>query len=687
MAGGERSIKIRFDGSAAGLASAAAKARAELKAVQKQAEENKKNFDRFASGALRATRRLARFAAILSTLGGGLAAIGSLTAAIASMSGVLGLLPAAAFAAAGALAAVKLGADGIKAAFEGLTPTLDVLKGQVSAAFERSLTPAVNNLAVVLPRLSAGLSGIATQMGRAATSFTAMLATRPASAQLQQILAATATVIHNIGRALAPVGAAFIRIGAVATPMLAGLTSGIGGVAERFNAFVQQAAGDGRLQQWIQSGIDAFKALGRIVGNAFGILHDVISGLMSSGLGGLQGALGGVLAAVHQFTSSAAGQQAIRAIGDALGQVAVAVRTVLSAGLQAIGPAIPPLAAAFGQLAQTAAAVLKPAIAWLAPFLQATATFIKNNTSWLIPLAGSVLAIAAAFKVWKVASKLLNLVLKANPFLLIASVIIGLVAIIIANWSTISAFFTSLWNSVKAIFHSVIDWITNAFGTVVNWFKGVWGSITGFFTGLWNGIVSIVGSVVNWITSAFGNVVNWFISVWSGITGFFSGLWNGIVGIVRGVINWIVGAWNGAVNGIRGFFSSLGDFIGGIWDGIVSGVKNAINGAIWAINKIIGGVNTVTGVVGIPAIPSIPYLAKGGTAHAGRSYLVGEEGPELFTPGVTGRVTSNEQLSGAPTEVHVYIGDQELKDLVRVEITESHRDVRRRVMAGQGGAR
>jgi|5_EtaG_2_1085323.scaffolds.fasta_scaffold09257_2 hypothetical protein len=41
------------------------------------------------------------------------------------------------------------------------------------------------------------------------------------------------------------------------------------------------------------------------------------------------------------------------------------------------------------------------------------------------------------------------------------------------------------------------------------------------------------------------------------------------------------------------------------------------------------------------------FLADGGTARAGRSYIVGERGPEMFTPGVTGTVTPNESLGGS----------------------------------------
>jgi phage-related minor tail protein len=41
------------------------------------------------------------------------------------------------------------------------------------------------------------------------------------------------------------------------------------------------------------------------------------------------------------------------------------------------------------------------------------------------------------------------------------------------------------------------------------------------------------------------------------------------------------------------------------------------------------------------------FLADGGTAQAGRSYIVGERGPELFVPRSTGTVVPNEAMGAA----------------------------------------
>jgi len=77
---------------------------------------------------------------------------------------------------------------------------------------------------------------------------------------------------------------------------------------------------------------------------------------------------------------------------------------------------------------------------------------------------------------------------------------------------------------------------------------------------------------------------------------------------------------------------------------------NAFGGGGGLANSAVG-TSLSGGLGGSAAITS--GLAGGGDALAGRTYLVGERGPELFTPPTTGRVVPNGQLSGAVPEVNI----------------------------------
>ena len=57
------------------------------------------------------------------------------------------------------------------------------------------------------------------------------------------------------------------------------------------------------------------------------------------------------------------------------------------------------------------------------------------------------------------------------------------------------------------------------------------------------------------------------------------------------------------------------------------------------------------GTTNFDSITSETFKANGGPVKSGRSYIVGERGPEMFTPGVSGMVTPNEMLGGSTSVV------------------------------------
>lgn len=79
-------------------------------------------------------------------------------------------------------------------------------------------------------------------------------------------------------------------------------------------------------------------------------------------------------------------------------------------------------------------------------------------------------------------------------------------------------------------------------------------------------------------------------------------------------------------------------------------VSNRINGIIDQINSAI---SRISGLMGsLPgggsggSAPSLPGRAAGGSVQSGKTYLVGERGPELFAAGSSGAIIPNHALSG-----------------------------------------
>jgi len=588
--------------------------------------------------------------------------VGGIGAALASASGAAGLLPAALLGGVGILAAIKLGADGAKAAFEGLNPTLDAMKSKVSASFKDSLLPAVENLKSALPPLTGGFQQIATAMGGVLTKVTIWMKTPAATEQLNTILSATSRVVQNIGAFLQPVIAAFVRIGAVAAPILVELTSGLGNVGQRFNEWIQALANSGELEAWIRTGIDAFKTFFSYIGMLGDIVGSVFKALAASGAS-VGGIIGPMIQTVRDFLASGEGQSALIAVFQGLEKVGAAVGSILKAALDAVGPLIPPLAQAIGDLAGQIASVLIPVILFLAPVLQNIATFIQQNTSWLGPLA---IAIGVA----TIAMWAFNAAMAANPITLVILAIgalIAIVATIITYWQPIAAFFTNLWNTVVAAVTTAAQWIWQRLVDAWNFIVGVWSGVVGWFQGIWDGIVAGVSAAASWVGNLFSGAWEFIKGIWSAVTGWFASLWNAYVagvsaaidrvksffsgawefvkGVWSAVGGFFAGVWNSftsgvsnALNTVKGWFSSaweniksvwsaVGGFFSGVWNSITNGLKGPLNAAIRILNGAISGMNLIPGV----NIPKIPYLAEGGVLSAGGTVMVGERGPEMLT--------------------------------------------------------
>ena len=99
-------------------------------------------------------------------------------------------------------------------------------------------------------------------------------------------------------------------------------------------------------------------------------------------------------------------------------------------------------------------------------------------------------------------------------------------------------------------------------------------------------------------------------------------------------------------NGIKGLIrgtQSLNDVLTSVLDRIADAFLNQ------AIFGNFGGGSVTGGILG-----ALGFAANGGPVKGGKPYIVGEKGPELFTPGVSGNITPNHAL-GSSTSVVVNV--------------------------------
>lgn len=262
---------------------------------------------------------------------------------------------------------------------------------------------------------------------------------------------------------------------------------------------------------------------------------------------------------------------------------------------------------------------------WAMKNRQAIADFL----SVVVPIVGIFMGIIAAIKIWIAVQAALNIVMSLNPIGLIIIAVAALIAII-AVIATRTRFFQNVWASA------------------------------------WGGIKAAAGAVGSWFRDTVWN--RWI-----------RGAWDGIVNKGKSVVDWF-----------RGLPGRLGSALSSIGNRIVSPFRSAFNGIVRLWNSTVGSLSFsipgwVPGVGGNSwSAPRLSERASGGPVSAGRSYLVGERGPEVITMGSSnGNVIPNRELGGSGDTYEFTIN---LADEVQKVIRISNRELKARAGARRAHA-
>ena len=158
------------------------------------------------------------------------------------------------------------------------------------------------------------------------------------------------------------------------------------------------------------------------------------------------------------------------------------------------------------------------------------------------------------------------------------------------------------------------------------------------------GIIDTFQPILEGLQKAFGYIADAvqknsdklapFFTLIKNIAAFILNTLAPIIGDVLGAALTVIGK---AISVVIGLFANLVNII----NGAVNAIKSLIK--LVASNPIVAGIgNVIEGVFG-------GGRAAGGSVMAGTSYLVGEKGPEIFSPSSSGYITPNNKLGGNTT--------------------------------------
>jgi len=239
--------------------------------------------------------------------------------------------------------------------------------------------------------------------------------------------------------------------------------------------------------------------------------------------------------------------------------------------------------------------------------------------------------------------------------------------------------FKTLWAALQPVFQALGVVVVAVMGIITGVIGGFVNAMQPWYTmivGVINGLVTMLTGYVNIIVGLFTGNLD---LARTGSQQVFSGLNTIVTSIITGMVATVKALISGFVTAFLGYFTKLGVDLQGTVTGIVTNVvkwfsdlpgkmvdvgKSIIQGIIDGIGQMIGALlnilsdvaakikNAVLGALsteGTSGGMGVPGKALGGSVTGGNPFVVGERGPELFIPSVSGTIIPNNKLSAGIT--------------------------------------
>lgn len=531
-------------------------------------------------------------------------------------------------------------------AVRSMGPAFSALRLEVQDRLFAGLGESFTRMATAsLPALRSGLGGMADVLNRMGRGLMDTFTRLANEGLLKKMFQGFTDGMKPLEKVPGQFGEMFVKLSIAAAPAMKRITTALGSAFTRVGGKLDKAFKSGRLEKTIDKALDLAVQFGRVLGDVFGTLGNVMDAAAAGG-GDALGGLGAVFKELRRITAMPEVQEALTSIFKALTDIGKLVAVTFGAVLQAVlpllaelAPVVSELAGKFApvlvRLAETLGEALMPIMDALLPVVGDLGDIIVNLVEAVMPLLKPIgdllgVVIGAIAPVLPVVGDIVTM--------LVQSLVTGLrpvIAALIPAVKTLGGAIGQIAPLLKPVYAAVtplIPVLGQMASALINLAMGVIepmlplivrlaGFMSGVLAGAFNILIPVITTIVGALTT-FTNkvteVVGWIVEKFEmlynklvgnsiipdmvrEIVGWFTSLWTSTKKIFTGLKDWLVKTWRDLWSSVRSrwdnFWTGLRGAISGAWKNVRDGVSVLRTSVSNAWNNLWNGArDKVTGI-------------------------------------------------------------------------------------------
>lgn len=605
-------------------------------------------------------------------------------------------------------------------------PAFQELQSSVQGAFFEGFAASITTAAAALQGpLKDGMTAVAQEASGIVNGLAAVAASDSGIRFIESSFVAVDNAMANLQEPLAALFQAFLDVGFAVNDAFGNTEefgAGLGGLISQFAAFLSEAAASGEAVSWVTDAIAVFQALGAIISPILGILGSLGEAASAAG-GNILGGFGAALQAVDDFLNTAAGVEAMQSVFANFALVASLVGNTLGALLPIIAPLVAELVSGLMPILQALAPILIQIAQLAVPIFQQILAAVLPLVPPLLQLASQILPLVANILGLVVAAAAPLLEVLVNLLVSVLTPLIPALTPILEIFGQLAATLIETVTPVIQVVGDILLWLVNEvivpylipiLETVIEIWSVIFTEALGIakkaLVDTAEGILAGMVALKDGISSAINSIK----SLWTGLQNAFKAGWDWINSKVfapmklgaRVMKDALASAWNSIKSGFSSLVDKMeagadkiADFFSGIWSAI-KGAYNALAGGWNRIDISIGPFSIPDWVPGIGGasfhisdiIPDIPRLQESGFSfgtgltvlHPNEAIVNARDSRGINMLADAMALAASQGGGGLGGDIHVYIGDTEITDMIDVRIEEHDTELAHSARTGSG---